>query len=228
MFLIAHCALCGLRTRNRQILCVNCKTDLPWIVSSCFTCGLPLPDAAEQFQCGECLVGNSPFSLAVTPLLYQKPVASMVTAFKHHRSLAQGRLLAQLLGEEIHDRYMDIDLPEVIIPVPLHWRRFMWRGYNQSAELGRQLGRQLHIPCQTNLLTRVRHTASQQGLSREQRLHNLTAAFQLSGKMTFKRIAVLDDVVTTGSTAATIARLLLQQGAEEIHLWAVARTPQRD
>lgn len=227
MFLITHCTLCGLGTPGRLTLCQGCRVDLPWIECSCVTCGLPLPAAAEQFQCGECLVGASVFSCAVTPFFYQKPIDTMITAFKHRHGLAQGRLLAQLLSDEIRDHYIDIELPEVIIPVALHWWRFMWRGYNQSAELGKQLSEQLGIPCQTDLLKRIRRTPSQQGLSREQRLRNLNGAFQLSRNISFRRVALLDDVVTTGSTANAIGELLLQQGVREVHLWAVARTPQR-
>jgi ComF family protein len=149
----------------------------------------------------------------------------MLNTFKHHRGLAQGRLLAQLLSDEIRDQYIDHTLPEVIIPVPLHWQRFLWRGYNQSAELGRQLSRELGIPCHTQLLKRIRHTPSQQGLSRKQRLLNLKNAFVIKQALTFQRIALLDDVVTTGTTAMEIARFLRAQGAVEIHLWAIARTP---
>jgi len=227
MFLKQHCMLCGLASPNTLALCQGCRADLPWIESGCLTCGLPLPQAAEQFQCGECLAGESPLTLAVTPLFYQKPVSQMITAFKHRRGLAQGHLLAQLLADEIRDHYIDKELPEVIIPVPLHWQRWMWRGYNQSAELGKQLSRVLGLPCQNHLLRRVRRTPSQQALSRKQRLYNLKGAFRINHVIPYKRIALLDDVVTTGATTSEIARLLLKQGASEIHLWAIARTPSK-
>lgn len=227
MLFIQHCTLCGFKTPGQLALCAGCKADLPWIESGCRTCGLPLPAAAEQFQCGECLGGNSPFTLAVTPLFYQKPLSRIITAFKHHHGLAQGRLLAQLLTDEIRDHYMDRELPEVIIPVPLHWQRWMWRGYNQSAELGKYLGKELGIPCHSHFLKRIRRTPSQQGLSRQQRLLNLKDAFQIKQEIPFLRIALLDDVVTTGSTAMEIAGSLRAQGIQEIHLWAIARTPVR-
>jgi len=225
-----HCVLCCSEIHGSMAICIGCKADLPWITSACLSCGLPLPPGAEQLKCGECLIGQTSFTLAITPLFYQEPVSRIITSFKHYRGLAQGHLLAQLLIEEIQDHYLDhdeIDLPEVIIPVPLHWRRFLWRGYNQSAELGKQIGKRLNLPCQSDLVKRLRATPSQQGLSREQRLRNLKGAFQVTQQLSGKRIALLDDVVTTGATTAEIARLLLKHGATEIHLWAIARTPSK-
>jgi ComF family protein len=230
------CLLCGASPGRRpgQNLCLGCETDLPWITSPCRTCGLPLPAAAHQLQCGECLSSPPPFTFAMTPLLYCPPVSRLLTGFKHRRQLVQGALLGQLLARELRDHYLlcggnqqdaRMLMPELILPVPLHWSRWLWRGYNQSAELGKQLAKELQVPCRTDLLRRVRRTASQQGLSREQRLHNLKDAFQLARPLHCERVALLDDVVTTGSTAREIAGLLLQQGVKEIHLWAVARTP---
>lgn len=224
-FLVPACLLCGVETPSTLALCSGCKAALPWIESGCLTCGLPLPTHAQQYQCGECLTGTSPFTLAVTPLFYKKPLSKIITSFKHHRGLAQGHVLAHLLAAEVRDQYIETDLPEVIIPVPLHWRRFLWRGYNQSAELGKQLSQELKIPCRNDFLKRTRRTPSQQGLSRQQRLRNLTGAFQLQKNIPFTRVALLDDVVTTGSTTAEIAQLLLKQGVLEVHLWAIARTP---
>lgn len=225
MFLPQHCMFCALVTTDKQLLCPACRADLPWIESGCLSCGLPLPASAEGLHCGECQGGDTAFARAVIPLFYQQPVSGLVTAFKHHRGLVQGRLLAQLLGDEVRDAYLGRELPEVILPVPLHWQRWLWRGYNQSAELGKQLSRQLGIPCQTDLLQRRRRTPSQQGLSRQQRLRNLNKAFCLKKPLHFRRVALLDDVVTTASTAGEIARLLHAHGANEVHLWAVARTP---
>ena len=222
---IEPCSLCGVATTNTLPLCPGCRADLPGIESSCTCCGLPLPADAEQLHCGECQSGGSPFTLAVTPLYYQQPLSQLVTAFKHRRGLAQGQLLAHLLSDEIRDTYIERELPDVILPVPLHWQRWLWRGYNQSAELGKQLSGQLGIACETGLLKRLRRTPSQQGLSRPQRLRNLKDAFCLKKPLAFRRVALLDDVVTTGSTASEIARLLRVHGAEEVHLWAVARTP---
>ncbi len=230
VYIPTSCTLCAAEVHHSIALCKGCKADLPWIASGCRSCGFPLPSGTHQLICGECLTEGTPFTLAITPLLYQKPIDRLITSFKHRRGFMQGHLLAQLLLDAIRDHYIDDDgieirLPDVIIPVPLHWQRFLWRGYNQSAELGKHLGKELNIPCRHDLIKRLRRTPSQQGLSREQRLHNLRDAFQIKQIIPFKRVALLDDVITTGATTHEIARLLLKHGAEEIHVWAIARTP---
>lgn len=121
-------------------------------------------------------------------------------------------------------------LPELILPVPLHPARLRRRGYNQSLLLAQQLARQLQRPCAANLLLRVRDTPPQQELSREERLQNLKGAFGLNRQHAALRtpvrsIALVDDVVTTQSTARAVAEVLLQAWtpAPELHLWALAR-----
>lgn len=221
-----ECVLCGGPcARTRPGLCIGCHGSLPWIESACRSCGLALPKAADQLHCGECLGNPPPFQQTVAPFYYASPVRQWITGFKHHSQLHSGQLLGQLLLETLRDHYLDTPLPEVILPIPLHWKRLLWRGYNQSAELGKQLARHLDLPCRTDLLKRIRSTASQQDLSRAQRLRNLENAFQVKAHFPFTRVALLDDVVTTGSTARTVGRLLHQQGVTEIHLWAIARTP---
>lgn len=231
MNFIVRCVLCGgccspiSYVNSKLKLCRDCHGDLPWIESACGSCGLPLPKAAHQLHCGECLENPPPFQKTIAPFYYAAPLRQWITGFKHHSQLYSGHLLGQLMIETLRDHYVDSTLPEVILPVPLHWRRQLWRGYNQSAELGKQLAKSLDIPCRTDLLKRIRTTHHQQDLSREQRLRNLKNAFQLSPKNDFSRIALLDDVVTTGSTAREIGQLLQQNGVKEIHLWAIARTP---
>lgn len=226
LFLPSHCLLCETPCPPpRRWLCLACQNDLPWIRSACRGCGLPLPAGADTLHCGECLRQGSPFHDVLIPFCYDTPLRSLITGFKHRRQLLAGRLLSRLLAEAILDHYLPDTLPDLILPVPLHWRRWLWRGYNQSQELGEQLSQTLDIACRSNLLTRRHATPSQQGLNRRQRQLNLQKAFRLRGRLPAQRVALLDDVVTTGATARTLARLLQEQGAEEIHLWAIARTP---
>jgi len=228
---ICSCVLCGgacppaTSGKNLAGLCLGCHGDLPWIESACRSCGLPLPESADQLHCGECLENLPPFQQTIAPFYYSAPIRQWITGFKHRGHLLSGHLLGHLLLETLRDHYVDRPLPEVILPIPLHWRRLLWRGYNQSTELAKQLARGLEIPCRDDLLKRRRSTSSQQGLSREERLRNLKNAFQVNPNNPFTRVALLDDVVTTGSTAREISHLLQQNGAKEIHLWAIARTP---
>lgn len=222
MDFIVRCTLCD---GPGSPLCSSCRGDLPWIDSACRGCGLPLPAGANQLHCGACLETPSLFQQVVAPFYYATPVRQWITGFKHQSQLHSGHLLGQLLLETLQDHYLDTPLPEAILPIPLHWKRLLWRGYNQSAELGKLLARHLGIPCRTDLLKRVRSTPSQQGSGREQRQRNLQRAFVVPSPIPFQRIALLDDVVTTGATVQTAARVLLLNGAQEIHLWTIARTP---
>lgn len=220
-----RCALCYGACPGSKTLCAACHADLPWIESACRGCGLPLPAAADQLYCGECLETPSPFHQVVAPFYYRAPLRQWITAFKHRHQWPAGRVLGHLLLEQLQEHYLHTPLPEVIVPIPLHWRRLLWRGYNQSAVLGQQLARELAIPCRRDLLCRVRATPSQQDLKREQRQRNLQQAFAVPRRIPFQRIALLDDVVTTGTTVQTAARLLRANGVAEIHLWTLARTP---
>lgn len=221
----SHCALCGMH--GQASLCRACKADLPWIHSACRGCGLPLPTAADRLHCGECLENPSPFQQVIAPFSYAPPLRQWITGFKHHNRLLSGQVLGALLLETLQEHYLDTPLPELILPVPLHWQRLLWRGYNQSVELGKSLSQALGIPCRQDLLKRQRKTPSQQGLNRPQRLRNLQQAFAVSGTLPCTRVALLDDVITTGATAQAIAQVLQAHGASEIHLWAIARTPHR-
>jgi len=231
------CLLCGNRGHEARDLCCHCEADLPWNDTACHTCGLPLfiehmspdNDNTGNFLCGECQQSPSPFKVVVTPLHYQAEVAVLLRRFKHQQQLTSGKILAQVLSQQIHDTYLDlshenISLPQALIPIPLHWRRFLQRGYNQSTELAKLLSKSLSITCLTKHVRRTRHTNSQQGLDKKQRRANVHQAFALKKTVPFQRVAIVDDVVTTGSTATEVATLLHRSGVEEVHLWAVART----
>jgi len=219
------CLLCRASSGTSGI-CGGCRRALPWIERACKGCGLPLLNTSiGPLYCGECLQSPPPFARVLIPFRYQNPVDRLIADFKHRGHLATGHWLGTLLLEYLRQGYQAGPLPTLIVPVPLHWRRWQWRGYNQSAELGQQLAHHLGIPCGEDRVMRRHATFSQQRLRRRERLRNLDAVFTLRTPVAKQRIALLDDVVTTGSTARSLARLLLEHGAQEVHLWALARTP---
>ena len=124
-----------------------------------------------------------------------------------------------------------LSLPELIVPVPLHWTRRWRRGFNQAEMLGWDLAQAMNIPLMTRLCRRTQRTPSQRGLSRTQRQQNLRNAFSLSRHaqtaLEGKCVALLDDVVTTTSTVRALSTQLIEAGAAEVHVWAVARTPEQ-
>jgi ComF family protein len=223
------CLLCGC-TLKGELLCSGCELDLPHLEQAgmlCVQCSLPLAGIGPY--CGHCLHRPPAFSYSVIPFSYEHPLDFLIHGFKYRGRLAYGRALAQALANHIHHHYLDIEqpLPELIIPVPLHWIRRWRRGFNQADMIGQMLSRKLQIPLQTRLCRRRLSTPSQKGLSRAERQKNLRRAFVLTQEMANlegKCVALLDDVVTTTATARELSELLIKGGAREVHVWALART----
>lgn len=145
----------------------------------------------------------------------------MIHRLKYHRDLAQGAVLASLLAERVQQ--VAAPLPQALIPVPLHWHRLMVRGFNQAQELAQPLGRQLGIPVRSRLVTRTRATRSQVGLTRALRRRNLRAAFTVAPTPLPSHVALIDDVITSGSTVEALAASLRQAGVARVDVWAVSR-----
>jgi len=227
----SRCLLCGQVHEGSFILiCAGCYHDLPHIRHACERCGLPIFEASARSisqanTCGSCLKNPPPFRRAIAPLLYAPPIDRRVAAFKYNQQLISGQLLSQLLLQSIQRHYQNQALPDLIIPVPLHWSRLLKRGYNQSLCIAQYLACELQIPIGKNHLLRHRRTLSQQGLTRQERQHNLINAFTLKKPLAGETIALIDDVMTTGATAAEITRTLKRAGAGAVDVWTLARTP---
>jgi ComF family protein len=147
-------------------------------------------------------------------------------ALKFHGRLSYGRVLGELFVNAIraarHDAW-----PDLILPVPLADARFRERGFNQAIEIGKVLERRMRIPLRADIVVRTRNTLEQTGLDHRSRRRNLRKAFAISQPLAVKHIAILDDVITTGSTMNELARTLRRSGATRIEAWAVARTPKQ-
>lgn len=179
--------------------------------------------------CDQCQLHPPAFSQVVSPFCYSFPLDSLIPAFKYQHKLTYGRLMARLLLQAVEHHYQERQqaLPDLIIPLPLHRARQAQRGYNQALELARPIARQLAVPLDRRNLIRQRATTSQQGLDAQQRRRNLDDAFicRYPKHLAKKHIALLDDVVTTGTTANEASRTLLAAGAASVSIWCIARTP---
>ncbi len=222
------CVLCQRRGQPLRDLCQPCQQSLPALNQPCPGCALPLPPGTGAALCGQCQQGRTRVHTTVAACRYAEPVSALITRFKYQRQLAAGRVLTSLLLDRIHAHYRGHNLPQLLLPVPLHPQRLRERGYNQSLLIARDLSQALRIPLATGLLQRHRRTSPQQGLSARERRHNLRNAFALSQTWTsnhYQCVALVDDVVTTMSTINEIVSVL-QRGGErppEIHLWCLAR-----
>jgi ComF family protein len=224
-----HCVLCGRAGQRPNLdLCADCAADLPRVPRPCPRCGLPVPPgskaAAAGADCALCRRAALPYASCVAPWLYEFPLSHLVRALKYQGALTHARVLGGLLAGEVERVHPGQEA--VLVPVPLHHRRLQQRGFNQSHEIARIVARRLHWPLLARALRRTRDTASQVGLSRAQREQNLLGAFAVeSALVEGRRVVLLDDVLTTGSTAHAAASALQAAGAARVDLVAVARAP---
>lgn len=151
----------------------------------------------------------------------------MLHRIKFEQGTLDSFLLSHLLAKQLSRLYTSQPLPQVILPVPLALPRLLRRGFNQSAGIARQLGRELHLPVKYGLLKRTLHTRPQTELNRAERKTALTSAFKVSGKLPYTRVALVDDVMTTGATLHAQALCLQRAGVKSVHAWVLARTPKQ-
>lgn len=189
----------------------------------CGCCGSPLLE--NRLGCGNCLRDEPKWHRLVQICAYQSPLSVWIHRFKFQQQYHFDRPLARLLLLAIRtaQRNHGLQLPEVILPVPLFWQRHWQRGFNQAELLAKPLADWLNIPLDCHSLQRVRATQSQRELTASQRRRNLRNAFVYQPLKSYQRVAIVDDVVTTGSTLNAICTELLKQGVQEIQVWTLAR-----
>jgi len=175
--------------------------------------------------CGQCQIDPPPYDHAISVFRYEMPIDRLVRDLKFSARLNHARILGELMAERIA---ADLDSrPLHLVPVPLHQSRWQERGFNQAAELATVLAAQLKLPIAANLCSRQRATIEQSSLSREDRQRNLQGAFTVTGPCP-ERVALVDDVHTTGSTLAELTRVLRSVGARRIEVWSCARAIHHD
>ena len=222
----ARCRYC--RERSNAGLCPDCEVRLGALQPQrCQRCGLPRA-SQETGACGSCLRDPPPYARLVTAFDYGPPIDSWVNNFKHRRDLRDGHLLAAQLTRTIKETYISSKLPDALVPVPLHWRRQLWRSFNQADWICDRLGRNLRLPA-IHPLRRIHGGHTQQGLQRRQRQHNLKQVYRLpeccQHLVRNRHLALVDDVVTTGATVSALTTLLTRAGAARVDVWCLARTP---
>ncbi|WP_347507567.1 ComF family protein [Pseudomonas anguilliseptica] len=207
-------------------ICTSCEAELPWLGGHCQVCALPLP--SQGLVCGACLNKPPSFSKVEVPWRYAFPVDSLITRFKHQAKWPLGRLLGELLSHHLQHAFDEgLPRPDLLLPVPLADKRQRQRGFNQAGLLAQWLSTSLQLPLQTHWLLRVIDTPAQQQLDAATRKRNLRKAFALApgNAISGLHVALVDDVLTTGATAESLARLLKKAGTARIDVYCLARTP---
>lgn len=220
------CLLCAERTDSGQPICSCCEAELPWLGGHCQICALPL--AAHGLVCGACQNKPPSFSRVEVPWRYAFPIDSLITRFKHQAKWPLGHLLGELFSQHLLHAFDEgLPRPDLLLPVPLADARQHQRGFNQAGLLAEWLSASLHLPLQAHWLLRVIDTPAQQQLDAATRKRNLRKAFALAAESALhgRHVALVDDVLTTGATAESLARLLKQAGAARVYVYCLARTP---
>lgn len=221
------CIVCHRPSQRHQDLCLSCEQRFLPVILPCRQCGLPLPPGYTADRCGTCLVFPPPYRRLISPFAYSPPVSGLIGRFKYQGRLVCGKELTALLATHLKQVYGNTPMPDFLLPMPLHWRRCAARGFNQAAEISRQLSKSLGIPELRRTLQRGRATSHQTGLSAKQRQRNIRGAFQLRKGMVVPpcaSIALIDDVVTTGATIGEVSETLRNSGASSVEVWTLART----
>lgn len=200
-------------------LCRGCEDDFPHNAPACPGCAMPVSTAGET--CGSCLRRRRVFDAACAPYRYEFPLVQLIHRFKYGGQIAIGRILGTLLARRLAER----GRPGVdaIVPVPLHAAREAKRGYNQAREIAVFAAELLHVPMDDRLARRSRATVEQTALPAAARRRNLRGAFEIRASSVPLRVAIVDDVLTTGATAEAFALALRRAGCRHVEVWAVAR-----
>jgi ComF family protein len=214
-----RCVLCSGPGQPPALdLCERCESELPVNDRCCPRCAESLAAESDAPLCGACLRQPPHFDVCIAPFRYAYPLDFMIRAFKYGGEIAYGRVLGDAFARKVGS-----GPPELLLPVPLGRKRFAQRGYNQATELAMRWSQHFGISLRTDVLVRTRDTAEQAGLDRKARRRNLRKAFALTAPVRARHVALVDDVVTTGSTANEIARLLRRAGVARVEIWAIAR-----
>jgi len=218
--LAAPCAICA-TNRGAPLVCVDCRRDfLAPETPRCEQCAIPLPNAAPA--CGRCQSEPPHFDATVALTDYAAPIDGLVGALKFGHRLELAALLGELLAERIRPTF---DAQALVVAVPLAFERQARRGFNQSFEIARTAAARLGTTVARDLLVRLRPAPPQASLELAARRRNVRGAFAADRGVLGRRVVVVDDVLTTGSTLDEVARVLKAAGAIRVTNLVVARTP---
>jgi ComF family protein len=216
----ARCILCGDKSYESRDLCSFCYAELSKNTPLCYQCANNSSELHPTGLCSNCLNNPPAFDETFAPFVHHGSIRYLILQLKFHHHYPSARLLGGLMADYLQKT---AEFPDCIIPVPLHKNRYRERGFNQSIEIACVLSKQLNLPLDIQSCSRHRDTAHQVGLNAEQRNENIRNAFSVSPKFNAKHVALIDDVMTTGSTVHELALALKIAGCHRVQVWVCAK-----
>lgn len=219
-----NCIICQIDEATELGMCDFCNTILPWISKIKYRCKKCQKELStkETFVCDICNARHNDYNKIFTIFSYQEPIKKLLLDLKFRQKLAYADFLGKILYHlVITNWYKNKSLPEILIPMPLHAKRLRSRGFNQAFELSRNIAKKItinHTSC-----TRIKNTIKQTSLLKSNRNINIKHAF-IADKLPYNHIAILDDVITTGSTIRSLCCAIRKHNPSIIiDLWCIAR-----
>lgn len=213
------CILCNQFHSKRLAVCEACIALLPILGPACKYCALPLPNSLYPL-CGQCIKKPPYFDKSIVHYSYEEPLRNLLHRFKYQNGLYLSTFLAQLI---INAWKGQPSYPQCLIPIPMHPKKLKKRGFNQTIILARLLSKELNIPIDFSSCQKKINTLSQAELPSNQRIQNIKNAFSIT-RIPYTHIALIDDLLTTGSTVNELSKELKKSGVKTIEIWCCART----
>ena len=215
----ARCAGCGAIVDDPHTFCADCWVSIDFMRGGCDSCGLPL-EATDAELCAACLASPPRIKRTRSAVVYDELTRGLAIRLKYGRRIGLAKTMAHYMSPLLGS----VPPNSRLVPVPLHRRRLWQRGFNQATLLAAELSRRSGLPVD-NALVRVKKTPALKGMSRQQRRRTVAGAFRLreGSNLRGRTVVLVDDVLTTGSTAESCARALLRAGAERIEFVSWAR-----
>lgn len=218
------CPCCKTTVLDEDTLCQSCWEQVHFLDAPlCQRCGVPFSFSSDvALQCGACLRRPPPYKVGRTVVAYNETTKKIVLPFKHGDATYLGSLMARWAVQRHPDLFAGAD---IIIPVPLHWRRLFKRQYNQAAVWGQYLSKLTQISHRPLLLQRISYTPSQGGLSAQERRENVRNVFHVTSleALRDKTVVLIDDVLTTGATLEACCKALRESDMKELRVLTFAR-----
>lgn len=217
--LASLCNLCNQFHKGNLAVCEFCINFIKPLGPHCQQCAYPLPQS-KLALCGQCIKKPPYFDNTYVGYLFEEPLRGLLHQFKYQQALYLGTLLSHLMGKVIP---LENDFTPCLIPIPMHKTRIRQRGFNQAAILAKLLAKQFRLPYDLKSCKKIINTAPQVSLDGSQRQKNIRDCFLVSS-IPYSHVLLIDDLLTTGSTANELARLLKKAGVVRVDVCCCART----